>query len=272
MLLMLMAFAFAQAMQAAHGALPPLSNPTRSLCAQAIRSQERARSIPRHLLAAIALAETGRWDSANKVSFAWPWTVMAEGQGQFLPSKAAAIATVRELQERGVRNIDVGCMQINLRYHPDAFASLEQAFDPSANAAYAATYLADLFKETGSWESAVARYHSATPEYAGPYREKVKRLWAQVRNTDVAPAESSPTREIAVAAIDHDRMARFKEARSRDTGPRRSFLSSRRPQTNVPLRDASAQASFADNRRQKLEEWRAFVRRLRSATTVASLP
>ena len=36
--------------------------------------------------------------------------------------------------ERGVRQVDVGCMQINLQSHPHAFASLEDAFDPGSNA------------------------------------------------------------------------------------------------------------------------------------------
>src|SRR3546814_15246449 len=69
---------------------------------------------------------------------------MAEGRGRFLPSKAAAIEEVRRLQARGIRNIDVGCLQVNLHYHPDAFASLETAFDPEANAAYAADFLVRL--------------------------------------------------------------------------------------------------------------------------------
>jgi hypothetical protein len=61
------------------------------------------------------------------------------------PTKAKAIAHVRELQARGVRNIDVGCMQINLRHHPNAFPDLETAFDPEMNTAYAAQFLNGLF-------------------------------------------------------------------------------------------------------------------------------
>ena len=30
--------------------------------------------------------------------------------------------------------IDVGCFQVDLFYHPYAFTSLEEAFDPDANA------------------------------------------------------------------------------------------------------------------------------------------
>ena len=75
----------------------------------------------------------------------WPWTVDAEGQGAFYDSKELAIAAVRALQARGVRSIDVGCMQVNLMHHPNAFNSLEQAFDPVArNANYAAQFLTEL--------------------------------------------------------------------------------------------------------------------------------
>ena len=46
---------------------------------------------------------------------------MALGKDRFFSSKAAAITAVRKLQADGVRNIDVGCMQVNLKYHPKVF-------------------------------------------------------------------------------------------------------------------------------------------------------
>lgn len=147
------------------------------LCMDAVADAERAHNIPRHLMAAIAVAESGRWDRERRAKSAWPWTVMAEGKGRYLPTKAEAIATVRALKARNVRNIDVGCMQINLRHHPAAFTNLEQAFDPVANVAYSSTYLKTLFEETGSWQKASGRYHSATPKFNRPYRLRVLKLW-----------------------------------------------------------------------------------------------
>ena len=67
-------------------------------CIEATRSAERRQRLAPHLLGAISLVETGRWSRDHKASFAWPWTVMAEGRGRYLPSKAAAIAEVRRLQ------------------------------------------------------------------------------------------------------------------------------------------------------------------------------
>ena len=70
---------------------------------------------------------------------------------------------MEELRRDCHRNIDVGCVQVNLMHHPAAFADLGQAFDPSANVAYGAWLLATLRDATGSWERAVALYHSARP-------------------------------------------------------------------------------------------------------------
>ena len=163
----------------ARAAAPPFPFDPWRLCPQAIAVEERTQAIPKHLLSAIALAESGRKHPMLGKRMPWPWSVMAEGQGRYLPTKAAAIDEVRRLQARGISNIDVGCMQVNLYHHADAFASLEQAFDPASNVAYAAQFLRSLFADSGSWQEAAGRYHSATPEHKIPYREKVVQLWNQ---------------------------------------------------------------------------------------------
>ena len=146
-------------------------------CAAAIAFAERAKNIPVHLLQAISLTESGRWSDAHDAFIAWPWTVMAEGKGRYLPSMAAAIAEVEALQARGVTNIDVGCMQVNLYYHGRNFASLEDAFNPIHNVAYATTFLTDLRQKRSSWTRAVKEYHSTKPERQEIYRERVMRIW-----------------------------------------------------------------------------------------------
>ena len=156
------------------------------LCPQAIAAEERTQAIPKHLLSAIALAESGRKHPMLGKGMPWPWSVMAEGQGRYLPTKAAAINEVRQLQARGISNIDVGCMQVNLYHHADAFPNLEQAFDPSSNVAYAGQFLRSLFADSGSWQEAAGLYHSATPEHKIPYREKVVQLWNQQQRLDFA--------------------------------------------------------------------------------------
>ncbi len=155
-----------------------------SLCPRYISAAEQREGLPPHLLTAISKVESGLWDAKTKANLAWPWTVMAEGKGRYLPSKTAAIAEVRKLQARGITNIDVGCMQINLRYHPDAFESLDQAFDPKHNTAYAAQLLRKLRGQAGSWTHAIGDYHSKTIAFARVYRLKVFKAWRTERKAE----------------------------------------------------------------------------------------
>ena len=146
-------------------------------CRRAIATAEQSAGIPPRLLQAIGLVESGR-TAADGTRRPWPWTVDADGAGFFFPSKAAAIAGVRRLRARGARSIDVGCLQVSLLHHPHAFASLDQAFDPAANARYAAAFLRRLFGQTHDWAGAAAAYHSQTPALAAPYRRQVMAAWA----------------------------------------------------------------------------------------------
>ncbi len=174
------------------------------LCADAIADHERTQRIPRHLLVAVALAESGRWNADREVKAPWPWTVNAEGEGRYYDTKAQAVRAVSELRARDVRNIDVGCMQINLLYHPDAFADLDQAFEPVSNVSYGARHLKALFGETRSWQRATGRYHSSTPKRARAYRLKVVKLWNEQRR--LAGLERRRTaRRRAVVPVDRKR-------------------------------------------------------------------
>ncbi|MFC0386646.1 lytic transglycosylase domain-containing protein [Muricoccus vinaceus] len=164
-------------------------------CRQAIEVAEREFNLPPRLLAAIARVESGRRDSATGQVDPYPWTINAEGRGSTYPSKAAGIAAVREMQAGGMRSIDVGCMQINMRHHPNAFSSLEEAFEPLTNVRYAASFLRNLMAEKQDWQQAAASYHSRNPEFAVPYLNRVLAAWEQEKR---AP-QATPI-EIAAAA------------------------------------------------------------------------
>ena len=145
-------------------------------CAQAGRAAEAAFGIPSGLLLAIGRVESGRLSASGQVE-AWPWAVDVAGQGALLPSRAAALAAIRAARAAGQTNIDVGCFQVNLGSHPDAFPSLEAALDPATNANYAAGFLARLRTQLGDWGAAAAAYHSQTPALGQPYLLAVLRDW-----------------------------------------------------------------------------------------------
>ena len=182
------------------------------ICEIQTARQERRTGIPRDLLKAISLAETGRWEPAEGATFAWPWTVMAQGQGHFFPTRQAALDFIGDLRRRGVTNIDVGCMQINLFYHGDAFASIEHALDPETNTAYAASYLKELYQSTRSWTQAAAFYHSSKPDRARAYKLKVLKHWNTARQ---ATASGGGTARISVAStrIDYVRTGELNRRR-----------------------------------------------------------
>jgi soluble lytic murein transglycosylase-like protein len=166
-------FAASAAAQAA-----PRSDPS-AQCEQAIREAEAKAQTPAGMLAAVGQVESGRPDPRTGRMRPWPWTIDADGAGQFFATKAEAIAAAVALEAAGVRSIDVGCMQVNLMHHPDAFASLEQAFDPASNAAFAARFLRELYRRTRAWSKAIAAYHSDTPHIADDYQRRVMVTWQQ---------------------------------------------------------------------------------------------
>ncbi|MGI4975869.1 MAG: transglycosylase SLT domain-containing protein [Janthinobacterium lividum] len=164
--------------QRARAAMPWSSSPSQ-LCRAATSGVEQVSRIPDQLLSAISKVESGRVDPQTGTVQAWPWTINAEGVGHYYESKADAIAAAQAFQAQGIRSIDVGCLQVNLSYHPNAFASLDQAFDPQSNAAYAASFLQTLFQQQGSWPHAAAAYHSLNPGPGADYQRRVLETWAQ---------------------------------------------------------------------------------------------
>lgn len=171
-------------------------------CRAAIRAAERGAGIPEQLMAAIGRIESGRRGPDGAVN-PWPWSINAEGTDYVYDTREAVIAAVRALQAKGVRSIDVGCMQVNLMHHPQAFATLDQAFDPVENARYAARFLVRLKDQTGDWQKATAAYHSATPELGEPYQRKVMAVWPEEKRRgqetaglDLAGALNAPLRPV----------------------------------------------------------------------------
>lgn len=151
---------------------PPLPSPF-AMCEAAIAAAGLGVRMPAGLTLSIARAESGRADPETRRTRPWPWTINAGGIGSFFETKEDAIAAVQALRARGVASVDVGCMQVNLRHHPAAFASLDDAFDPAVNARYAVRFLTDLHRQFGDWTQATAAYHSQTRDLGEEYVRRV---------------------------------------------------------------------------------------------------
>jgi hypothetical protein len=231
-----------QALFAAVLALAPLSA-WATPCDDAIQRVEREAGLPPGLLRAIALVESGRTTAGRFAP--WPWTVNSPEGGTYLDDRGAALQRIEDLRRRGHTNIDVGCMQINLRHHPDAFDSLAEAIDPLHNVRYAASFLTALERETGSWERAIGRYHSATPELSAAYRARVAARWdPQPPTLAPAPVQVAsrpsigpivPTTPRIVAATEPNRAAEARPVRAAPGAIAGAFARQGQPVAYAPL-------------------------------------
>ena len=77
----------------------------------------------------------------------------------------------------GSKNIDVGCMQLNYRWHKGAFNSLDDMFDPEKNIQYAAKFVKELYGRHQNWEDVIKHYHSNKKKFNVPYYQKVSKVW-----------------------------------------------------------------------------------------------
>lgn len=154
-------------------AQPPLPAAAWTACREAIAAVEPGSGVPSGLLLAVALIETGRSVPGSNRAEPWPWSYNADGDSREASTRSEATAEVSALLAQGIRSIDIGCMQINLKYHPRAFANLEDGFSPIENVRYAASFLLDLRAVAGSWAEAVARYHSGDPARGAAYQRRI---------------------------------------------------------------------------------------------------
>jgi soluble lytic murein transglycosylase-like protein len=146
-----------------------------NICMRYAERYAASLSIPKYTLAAISSVESGRNKSkSGKYNNPWPWTINYGGHGEHFATRTAAIKRVKALLNKGVESIDVGCMQVNLKYHPNAFKTLKDAFNPRTNIKYAGEFLASLYAKGGSWKDAIAHYHSRTDSRGTPYYHRVK--------------------------------------------------------------------------------------------------
>lgn len=149
-------------------------------CLDAAAKAETQYKIPDKLLQAITLVETGRSEDGDLV--AWPWTTNLNATGRYFDSKNEALRFVRNNIRDGESSIDVGCFQINTKWHGAQFASIDDMIDPEAAAEYAAKFLLGLKEEYGDWNTAAAKYHSRTPVFSNRYAKKLSVVQGKLLN------------------------------------------------------------------------------------------
>lgn len=134
-------------------------------CEREISRAARRHGVPPQVLHAIGLTETGR---RGRLS---PFALNIDGATVFAPDAAGALARFEQARAAGAKFIDLGCMQINHRFHGAAFPSVAAMLDPARNVDYAARFLKRLRASQPSWTLAVARYN------AGPNNDRAQKRY-----------------------------------------------------------------------------------------------
>lgn len=165
------------------------SGSTSMICEQAARAVSEKTGIPVNVLRAITRTETGRTEAGHLVP--WPWTVNMEGKGHWFDTEDEAKLFVFKAFKGGARSFDIGCFQINYRWHGHAFRTIEDMFDPLLNTEYAAEFLAQLYKEFGNWSAAAGAFHSRTAEHATRYSARFDEILADLAVTTDMPVVQS---------------------------------------------------------------------------------
>ncbi len=163
-----------------------------SLCRDAAIVAADRNGVPREVMLAITQVET-RTKRGGR-SGPWPWTVNVAGKGAWFDSRAAALLHAQQALGSGEKSFDVGCFQLNYRWHGEHFPSIDAMFEPGPAGDYAARFLNELHAETGDWMLASGKYHSRTPVHATRYRNLVANAIRRMGD-----AATEPLRLAAVA-------------------------------------------------------------------------
>ena len=159
-----------------------------NLCEKIIKNIELQTDIPKGLLLGIGKAEAIR--KLNNKYIIWPWTINHAGKSLFFDTKKQMTNYVFKNLKKNDLNIDVGCMQINIKWHKNNFKKIADMFEVSPNISYAASFLLQLKNKHGSWDKAIKYYHSSDPKKNIPYLIKVKSFWKRLEGEKIIKAKN----------------------------------------------------------------------------------
>ncbi len=157
-------------------------------CDSAARHSAETYGVPLQIMLAITRVESGK--PQGDALQPWPWVVNLQGEGHWFDTVDEAAAFAQNAVDSGVTNLDIGCFQLNWRWHGNKFSSIDAMFDPASNADHAARFLVENHQRTGNWVDAVAAYHSASPDLAEDYIQKIEGVLQGFADTGQLPDQS----------------------------------------------------------------------------------
>ena len=156
-------------------------------CKAIARAAEERHGLPDGILQSISTVEASRIQPDGSYR-AWPWTLNDNGKGLFFDDPEQVLDYLDTHMTNPDTSIDIGCMQINTKWHGASFETLDEMLDPASNIAYAAGFLTDLYYAHGSWNDAIRHYHSSDQRKNDPYLNRVLAIWTK-RHPNAQDAE-----------------------------------------------------------------------------------
>lgn len=138
-------------------------------CLKAIDLTADRMNVPKKLLTKIAKVESGFGPHRAP----WPWSIHIQGKSYYFKNQSAAALYIKQLLALGIKNFDVGCMQINYFWHQDKVRTPQELLNPLKNTLIAAQFLVSLKTQHHIWLKAVAHYHSSNPQKGLAYAKLV---------------------------------------------------------------------------------------------------
>lgn len=146
-------------------AFPLAASAASNACEPEILAAADRYGVPVGILYAVGLTETGNEGSLQ------PNALNIDGKALFPRTAQQAVLAFQEARGNGAKFIDLGCMQINHRFHSEHFRNVSEMLDPHRNVDYAARFLVQLKRKHDTWSMAVARYH------AGPNNDPAQKRY-----------------------------------------------------------------------------------------------
>ncbi|HXF90841.1 MAG TPA: hypothetical protein VNJ29_02810 [Candidatus Nitrosotenuis sp.] len=114
-------------------------DPTQNLCGKPIKHIAKKLKIFPEVLWAVTATESSYRGAP------WPWSANLNGKSYYFRTKQQLKNFVKKISKHSRQNLDLGCMQLNYRYHRWKFKSLNDMIDPHQNMIFGSLYLYELF-------------------------------------------------------------------------------------------------------------------------------
>ena len=113
-----------------------------------------------YVLYAVALVESAKRNGSSHIT-PWPWAINKSGKAIIPASQQEARSILTKALAEGSRNIDVGLMQINFRWHGHRVDKPEHLLNPVTNLQIGALLLAEAIQSApNNLVLGIGRYHS----------------------------------------------------------------------------------------------------------------